>query len=154
MSDSSAHYEKIPLGYPSQEREGQLWRSRFVVSSPCNSFSHLLNQPQELQAGCALRAKDAAHDRGRHASWGTNTARRHTVMFPGEHHRYISRPGDPRDLIGDLLTQSLLQLQAMRKLLGNAREFREAQHVVVGEVANGDLTPEGQEMVLIAVVDK
>jgi hypothetical protein len=51
------------------------------------------------------------------------------------------------------LAQSLLQLQAMRKLLGNAREFREAQHVVVGEVANGDLTPEGQEMVLIAAMN-
>ena len=42
------------------------------------------------------------------------------------------RPGDPRDLIGDLLAQPLLQLQAMRKLVRNPREFRETQHFVVG----------------------
>src|SRR5258706_16009240 len=69
-------------------------------------------------------------------------------MFPFEHHRYALRSGDPSDLIGDLLAQSLLQLQAMRELVRNPREFREAQHFVVGDVPNGDLTPEWQEMVL------
>ena len=69
-------------------------------------------------------------------------------MFPFEHHRHIHRPGNPRDLIGDLSAQLLLQLQAMRKLVRNAREFREAQHFFVWDVANGDITPEGQEMVL------
>src|SRR6266702_801237 len=122
MSDSSAHYEMIPLAYPSQEREGQSWRSRFVVSSPCNSFWDSFNQSQELHARCAFSPKDPAHDRGRHPSWGANTARCHTVMFPFEHHRHIHRPG-------------------------KAREFREPQNLFVGNVANGDLTPEGQEMV-------
>ena len=69
-------------------------------------------------------------------------------MFPGEHHCYIHCPSNARDLIGDLSAHPLLQLQAMRKLLRNAREFRKAQHFVVGDVANGDLTPEGQQMVL------
>ncbi len=69
-------------------------------------------------------------------------------MFPFEHHRHILCPGDPSDLIGDLLAQPLLQLQAMRTLLRNAREFREAQHFFVGDVTNGDITPEWQEMVL------
>ena len=63
-------------------------------------------------------------------------------MFPFEHHRHILRAGDPTDLIGDLFAQSLLQLQAMRKLLRNAGEFREAQHFCVGDVTNGNITPE------------
>jgi len=74
-------------------------------------------------------------------------------MFPFEHHRHILCAGDPTDLIGDLLAQSLLQLQAMRKLLRNAREFREAQHFFVGDVPDGDITPEWQEMVLIAAMN-
>ena len=74
-------------------------------------------------------------------------------MFPFEHYRHILRAGDPSDLIGDLLAQPLLQLQAMRKLLCNAREFREAQHFFVGDVTNGDITPEWQEMVLIAAMN-
>ena len=52
------------------------------------------------------------------------------------------RAGDPTDLIGDVFAQSLLQLQAMRKLVRNAREFREAQHFCVGDVPNGNITPE------------
>jgi len=44
-------------------------------------------------------------------------------------------------------------LQAMRELVRNPREFREAQHFVVGDVPNGDLTPEWQEMVLIAAMN-
>ena len=72
---------------------------------------------------------------------------------PLEHHRYVLRSGDPSDLIDDLLAQSLLQLQAMRELVRNPREFREAQHFVVGDVPNGDLTPEWQEMVLIAAMN-
>ena len=64
------------------------------------------------------------------------------------------RSGDPSDLIGDLLAQSLLQLQAMSKLVRNAREFLEAQHFCVGDVANGDITPEWQEMVLIAAMNQ
>ena len=63
-------------------------------------------------------------------------------MFPFEHRRYILRAGDPADLIGDLFVQSLLQLQAMRKLVRYPREFREAQHFSVGDVTNGDITPE------------
>ena len=59
-------------------------------------------------------------------------------MFPFEHHRNVLRSGEPSDLIGDLLAQSLLQLQAMRELVRNPREFREAQHFVVGDVPNGD----------------
>jgi hypothetical protein len=74
-------------------------------------------------------------------------------MFPFEHHRYVLRSGDPSDLIGDLLAQSFLQLQAMRELVRNPREFREAQHFVVGDVPNGDLTPEWQEMVLIVAMN-
>jgi hypothetical protein len=74
-------------------------------------------------------------------------------MFPFEHHRYMLRAGDPTDLIGDMFAQSLLQLQAMRKLLRNAREFREAQDFCVGDVADGDITPEWQEMVLIAAMN-
>ena len=66
---------------------------------------------------------------------------KHTNI-PFEHHRHILRAGDPTDLIGDLLAQSLLQLQAMRKLVRNPREFREAQHFCVGDVADGDITPE------------
>ena len=54
------------------------------------------------------------------------TARRHTVMFTFEYHRHILRAGDPTDLIGDLLAQLLLQLQAMSKLVRNPREFLEA----------------------------
>ena len=73
-------------------------------------------------------------------------------MFPFEHHRHILCPGDPSDLIGDLLAQPLLQLQAMRTLLCNAREFREAQHFFIGDVTNRDITPEWQEMVLIAAM--
>ncbi len=69
-------------------------------------------------------------------------------MFPFEHHRHILRPSDPSDLISDLLAQPLLQLQAMRKLVRNAREFREAQDFFVGDVTNGDIAPEWQEMVL------
>ena len=69
-------------------------------------------------------------------------------MFPFEHHCHILCAGDPTDLVGDLLAQSLLQLQAMRKLVRNPREFREAQHFCVGDVADGDITPEWQEMVL------
>ena len=68
-------------------------------------------------------------------------------MFPFEHHRHILRAGDPTDLIGDLFAQSLLQLQAMRKLVRNPREFREAQHFSVGDVTDGDITPEWQKMV-------
>jgi hypothetical protein len=74
-------------------------------------------------------------------------------MFPFEHHRHILCAGDPTDLIGDLLAQSLLQLQAMGTLLRNAREFRKAQHFCVWDVTNGDITPEWQEMVLIAAVN-
>jgi hypothetical protein len=96
----------------------------------------------------AFSSKDTSHDRCSHSSWRTNTARRHTVMLPFEHHRHILRASDPRNLIGDLLAQPLLQLQAMGKLLRNAREFREAQDLCVGDVANGDITPEWQEMVL------
>jgi hypothetical protein len=70
-------------------------------------------------------------------------------MFPFEHHRHILRAGDPTDLIGDLFAQSLLQLQAMR----NPRKFGEAQHFCVGDVTNGDITPEWQEMVLIAAMN-
>lgn len=69
-------------------------------------------------------------------------------MFSFEHYRHMLRAGDTTDLIGDLLAQSLLQLQAMRKLLRNARKFREAQHFSVWDVADGDITPEWQEMVL------
>ena len=69
-------------------------------------------------------------------------------MFPFEQNRHMLRASDPRNLIGDVLAEPLLQLQAMRKLLRNAREFREAQDLCVGNVANGDLTPEWQEMVL------
>ena len=69
-------------------------------------------------------------------------------MFPFEHHRHILRPSDPSDLIGYLLAQLLLPLQSMCKLLRNAREFREAQHLFVGDVTDGDITPEWQEMVL------
>ena len=74
-------------------------------------------------------------------------------MFPFEYHRHILRAGDPSDLIGDLLAQLLLQLQAMSKLVRNACEFREAQHFCVGDVPNGDLAPEWQEMVLIAAMN-
>ena len=69
-------------------------------------------------------------------------------MFPFEHQRYILRAGDPSDLIGDLLAQPLLELPAMRKLVRNLCEFREAQHFFVRDVTNGDITPEWQEMVL------
>jgi hypothetical protein len=55
-------------------------------------------------------------------------------MFPFEHHRYILRAGDPSDLIDDLLAQPLLELQAMRKLVRNPREFREAQDFFVFSV--------------------
>jgi hypothetical protein len=96
----------------------------------------------------AFISKDTSHDGCSHASWCTNTARRHTVMLPFEQHRHILRASDARNLIGDLLAQALLQLQAMRKLLHNAREFREAQDLCVWDVANGDITPEWQEMVL------
>jgi hypothetical protein len=74
-------------------------------------------------------------------------------MFPFEHHRHMLRSGDPSNLIGDLFAQSLLQLQAMRKLLRNPREFREAQDFFVGDVTDGDITPEWQEMVLIAAMN-
>jgi hypothetical protein len=74
-------------------------------------------------------------------------------MFPFEHHRHMLRAGDPTDLIGDLFAQSLLQLQVMCKLLRNARKFGEAQHFCVGDVTNGDITPEWQEMVLIAAMN-
>jgi hypothetical protein len=74
-------------------------------------------------------------------------------MFPFEYHRHILRAGDPTDLIGDLLAQLLLQLQAMSKLVRNPREFREAQHFCVGDVTNGDITPEWQKMVLIAAMN-
>jgi hypothetical protein len=74
-------------------------------------------------------------------------------MFPFEHPRHILCCGDPTDLIGDLLAKPLLQLQAMRKLLRNAREFREAQHFCVWDVTNGDITPEWQEMMLIAAMN-
>ena len=47
-------------------------------------------------------------------------------MFTFEYHRHILRAGDPTDLIGDLLAQLLLQLQAMSKLVRNPREFRVA----------------------------
>jgi len=47
-----------------------------------------------------------------------------------------------------VFAQSLLQLQAMCKLLRNPREFREAKDFFVGDVTNGDITPEWQEMVL------
>ena len=69
-------------------------------------------------------------------------------MFPFEHHRHILCAGDPTDLIGDLLAKPLLQLQTMRKLLRNPRKFREAQDFFVGDVTDGDITPEWQEMVL------
>ena len=42
----------------------------------------------------------------------------------------------------------------MRTLLRNPRELREAQDFYDGDVTNGDITPERQEMVLSAVVDK
>jgi hypothetical protein len=74
-------------------------------------------------------------------------------MFPFEHHRHMLCAGDPTDLIGDLLAKSLLQLQAMRKLLRNPRKFREAQDFFVGDVTDGDITPEWQEMVLIAAMN-
>ena len=74
-------------------------------------------------------------------------------MFPFEHHRHILCAGDLTDLIGDLLAKPLLQLQTMRKLLRNPRKFREAQDFSIGDVANGDITPEWQEMVLIAAMN-
>src|SRR5437764_14234595 len=61
-----------------------------------------LNQSQELHACFAFSPKDPSNDRRRHPSRGTNTTGRHTEMFPFEHHRHIHRPGNPRDLIGDL----------------------------------------------------
>jgi hypothetical protein len=85
------------------------------------------NQSQELHARFALSAKDASHDGGSHQPRRANTARRHAEMLPFEHHRHVLRPGDPTDLIGNLLSQPLLQLQAMSKLLRNPRKFREAQ---------------------------
>lgn len=60
--------------------------------------------------------------------------RRHTVMFPFEHHRHILLAGDSTDLIGGLFAQSLLQLQAMCKLVRYPREFREAKHFSVEDV--------------------
>jgi hypothetical protein len=74
-------------------------------------------------------------------------------MFPFEHHRHILRPSDPSDLIGYLLAQLLLQLQSMRTLLRNSRKFREAQDFFVGDVTDGDITPEWQEMVLDAAMN-
>ena len=74
-------------------------------------------------------------------------------MFTFEYHRHILRAGDPTDLIGDLLAQLLLQLQAMSKLVRNPCEFREAQHFCVGDVTNGDITPEWQKVVLIAAMN-
>jgi len=69
-------------------------------------------------------------------------------MFPFEHYCHILRTSDPNNLIGYLLAQSLLELQAMRKLVRNPCKFREAQDFFVGDVANGDIAPEGEEVVL------
>src|SRR5581483_9342596 len=69
-------------------------------------------------------------------------------MFTFEHHRYILCACDAADLVGNLLTQPLLNLQLVGKLMGDTRKLRETQYLFSSDVAYCNVTPEWNEMML------
>ena len=81
------------------------------------------DQAEKLHAGLAFGAEDAAHDRGGHNAWRANAARGHAEMLALEHNSDILCSGNATDLVGNLLTELLLQLEPMGKLVSNTREL-------------------------------
>ncbi len=69
-------------------------------------------------------------------------------MLAARQHCDIRRPRQALDLIGDLLHQTLLDLKPVGELVRDPRELREAKHLIARDVADGDITPEWQQMML------
>ena len=64
--------------------------------------------------------KPAAHDGIAHTVVGLNASHQHTEVLASPHHHHVVRPGDALNFIGDLVGESLLQLQAVGEPVGDA----------------------------------
>ena len=105
------------------------------------------HQPHELGPEWRRVAEPPAHDRSGGDGWGLHPAHLHAEVAAAGDHRHIRGPGSARHLIRDLRDQALLQLESAGGVVCDASELGQPEHEAVGEVADGDVGVEGQEVV-------
>src|SRR5580700_9203322 len=102
---------------------------------------------QELFPGIGASEK-AAHYACRHQSVAFDSAHLHAKMLAACKNRNVTRICDGRDLVSNLMHQSLLHLQPVRIFVCYASKLRKPENVLGCDVGHGNFAPEGKQVVL------
>ncbi|SRR5579884_283076 len=72
----------------------------------------------------------------------------HADVFALEYHSDIVGSEDETDLVSDLLAKLLLKIEPMGKLMRNASKLGQAEHMLLRNITNRDLTPKREGVML------
>lgn len=102
-------------------------------------------EEQVLRGGVgeASPANDGGHDCGR-----SNAAHRHAEVLAPRGDNHVGRFGDPADGVCNLSDETFLNLQIMSVIVGDAGELAQPDDARLRVIADGDVAPERQQMML------
>src|SRR5271155_4544766 len=120
-----------------------------VTTRDSRAVGALPDQREEFGSGFFLAAEAAQH---RRSDCGgmlfLYSAHHHTEMAGFDHHSHSLRVNGMLDGLGDLGGEALLDLQAARESVDEARDLAQADHFSVRDIGHVHFAKKGQEMML------